>query len=332
MRLDFKLILQAVLLMLPASTLFGQVNNPSGVTSVAGSNGVTTTGTGTVTIGLGAITPTSIAASGTVQNSITTSVVTNSTAPSFLLNDTETVGSGAFGFPSGFFCPSLTTNSACNIVVGQAGSTGNAASFGMQWAGANSNSSFAYVGIQSKLYSQAWFGNGDICMACTTDYGVKAFVGGTALTNGNSAYLTSATTISSTSFTSTGLVLPSIPGALVVRGRCSIIWEQATAVSTVQFGIANSAAPTNLYVMNSIHYGTGGGSNLDTYTATASTTATSIQGTAEAPGAINTGYKDEIDFTLVNGGSADVITIYGLTGNASDALVIEPGSSCEIFL
>lgn len=152
---------------------------------------------------------------------------------------------------------------------------------------------------------------------------------GLMTTSGNSVALTTATTITGTSFTTTGLVLPSVPISTTIHGHCSIIWEQNTVVGTVQFGIGGSAAPTDLYVMNKIFPGS---TVVPAYTTITSATTTAISATS-IPGTTATGYSDDIDFTLITGGTnAVVLTIYGLTSVGTSALVIEPGSSCGWLL
>lgn len=148
---------------------------------------------------------------------------------------------------------------------------------------------------------------------------------GLMTTTGNSVYLTTATTITATSATTTGLVMPSIPISTTVHGTCSIIYEQSTAAAAVTFSVAASAAPTNLWAMNSIYNGT---ALAQQYTSITSTTNTPITGST-VPAAAATAYREEVDFTLKTGATnAVVLTLYGLTSNASDALVIEPGSTC----
>ncbi len=148
--------------------------------------------------------------------------------------------------------------------------------------------------------------------------------GGT-ITGGMGVSLTSATSIAATSFTSTGLALPAIPVNTTKRGMCVLIWEQNTAVGTVQFGMGMNNAPTDLWVVNQDSPGT---YKAPAYTTIASTTTTAVSA-ADAPSATATGYRDEIEFTLVTGSSnAVTVTVYGLSSSTSDALVIEPGSYC----
>ena len=148
--------------------------------------------------------------------------------------------------------------------------------------------------------------------------------GGT-ITGAMGVSLSSATTIAATSFTTTGLVLPAIPVSTTKRGMCVLIWEQNTAVGTVQFGMGMNNAPTDLWVINQDSPGT---YKAPTYTTITSAATTAISA-ADAPSAIATGYRDEIMFTLTTGSTnAVTATVYGLSSSASDALVIEPGSYC----
>jgi len=90
---------------------------------------------------------------------------------------------------------------------------------------------------------------------------------------------------------------------------CVLIWEQNTAVGTVQFGMGMNNAPTDIWVINQDSPGT---YKAPTYTTIASTTTTAISA-ADAPSATATGYRDEIDFTLVTGSSnAVTATVYDL--------------------
>jgi hypothetical protein len=148
--------------------------------------------------------------------------------------------------------------------------------------------------------------------------------GGT-ISGGMGVSLSSATSIAATSFTSTGLALAAIPVSTTKRGMCVLIWEQNTAVGTVQFGMGMNNAPTDLWVINQDSPGT---YKAPTYTTITTTTTTAVTA-ADAPSATATGYRDEIEFTLTTGSSnAVTVTVYGLSSSTSDALVIEPGSYC----
>ncbi|MGO9316445.1 MAG: hypothetical protein ACLPXT_12410 [Terracidiphilus sp.] len=145
------------------------------------------------------------------------------------------------------------------------------------------------------------------------------------ISGGMGVSLSSATSIAATSFTSTGLALAAIPVSTTKRGMCVLIWEQNTAVGTVQFGIGMNNAPTDLWVINQ---DSPGAYKAPTYTTITSTTTTAVSA-ADAPSATATGYRDEIEFTLTTGSTnAVTVTVYGLSSSTSDALVIEPGSYC----
>jgi hypothetical protein len=194
----------------------------------------------------------------------------------------------------------------------------------------------------SPFYAQTYniFANGGVdgILAAASDGGVvltnNGSVGlhvlnsdGLVVAGGNSVYLTTATTISSATFVTTGLVLPLPPASSTLRGSCHLNWAQSTAVSTVQFGVGMSTAPTNLWVENPyIWNGTAG--TRGSYLALATTTTTAITPTI-APAVIATVYSVDFNFTLqTTTGTQPALTIYGLTGATGDALVIEPGSAC----
>lgn len=151
---------------------------------------------------------------------------------------------------------------------------------------------------------------------------------GTFAWGGNGTVLTSTTTISASTLTSTGLVLPTVPVSNTVRGNCHIVWAQATAAATVAFGAGVAAAPTHLYIepaqiWNGLAYGAGLYENITTNSNTTITNAIT-------PAAFATFYNIDFNFVLITGASnTGVVTIYGSTSNTSDSLMIEPGSFCE---
>jgi hypothetical protein len=87
-----------------------------------------------------------------------------------------------------------------------------------------------------------------------------------------------------------------------------------------------SNIPSDLWVMSKV-WTTASGTNQQLYSTQTATAATAVTAAA-TPGAIGTGYAADFDFTLQTGSTAVALTLYGETSNASDALVIEPGSSC----
>ena len=142
--------------------------------------------------------------------------------------------------------------------------------------------------------------------------------------------LTSATTITSTELCAPpGLALPSIP---VIVQPCAAAARLSGNNRPQQYGPVWRGQffhPHEPLRHEYAAFGNQGGTSTDQYTNIATTTTTAISATG-APGATATGYKEEIELTLVNSATgADVVTIYALTGNALDAVVIEPGSSCE---
>lgn len=143
---------------------------------------------------------------------------------------------------------------------------------------------------------------------------------------GYSQSVTSALSITSTSFVTTGLVMPSIAAGSTVHGSCDITYEQATAAGGVSFGTAMSNAPTDLWIQSRINTSAAGAVAV-TYTAQTATTAT-IVGASATPGAIGTPYYASFDFVLQAGALPVVVTWEALTASGSDALTIEPGSHC----
>ena len=149
------------------------------------------------------------------------------------------------------------------------------------------------------------------------------------LSNGAQLLGTTPTSITGTSFTTTGIVFPvtGVTYAATYRGRCHVVWQQSTAVATVQFGIGTSVAPTHL-TLSSVSFP---GTTAVPYSSAPSdvTTATTTAATAAiTPGATGTNYITDIDVNASFTAAANTVTLYGLTGNASDALLIEPGTTC----
>jgi hypothetical protein len=97
---------------------------------------------------------------------------------------------------------------------------------------------------------------------------------------------------------------------------------QQTAVVGVSFGAGMTAVPTNLWV------------TVDTPTVTpvyvsqVATTPTALVANLQPVDvdAYNSAY---FDFVLQTAAVPVTLTLYGSTNNASDALVIEPGSYCS---
>jgi hypothetical protein len=147
------------------------------------------------------------------------------------------------------------------------------------------------------------------------------------VTGGNDTTRTTASTISTTGFTSTGLVLPTVPANTTKNGRCIVLWQMSSTSYSATFGIGMSNAPTGLWGGSSVTYAAAGTSNWLAFSQTA-TAATAVS-TAATAGAANTTYRAEIDFTLQTGVSNTVaVTLYGQVSNSSATLTIQPGSAC----
>jgi hypothetical protein len=185
-------------------------------------------------------------------------------------------------------------------------------------------------GLVTQTSNAIYKGNGTSAPAVSaiSDNGSQVNITGEPLLTANTVSLTSATTITSTSLITTGLVLATIPISTTAHGRCSLIWEQSTNTATVTFGVQLGHAPTDLWIAPPTIWN-GTAISKGSYTTITSGTATNITSTI-TPAATATGYSLDFDFTLETSGTqTGVLTIMGLTSNGSDALVIEPGSSCS---
>ena len=188
----------------------------------------------------------------------------------------------------------------------------NTAKFGAQYQLSQPYGSYTGYQItpmngQQEMTQVSMYVTGSPTAAVTPNVGLNVVPGDVSFSNnmaaidniiagGRGAVLTAPTSIASTTFAPTGLALPTVPPSTVVHGHCSIVWEQLTAASTVQFGMGNSGAPTALWVTNNLSSGAGGVTKTDQYSVL--TTTTAAVSAAAAPSAIATGYKDEIDFVL----------------------------------
>jgi len=147
--------------------------------------------------------------------------------------------------------------------------------------------------------------------------------------NGNQLTGTSATSIATLTYTTTGIAFPPTyaTASRLYRGQCHVSWEQATGIATVKFGIGTSVAPTHLSLTSvsypgttSVPFGTG---TTDTTTIT-TTDATGFL----TPAGTATAYVTDIYVTASFTAAANTVTLYGQTSNTSDALLIEPGTFC----
>jgi hypothetical protein len=143
----------------------------------------------------------------------------------------------------------------------------------------------------------------------------------------SSSMLTTPTSISTTAFTTTGIVLPTVPISTTQHGYCSIGWSQSTAVSTVTFGLGMNNAPTDLWVLPPTTWN-GTTNTVGSATTIANTTTTAVTA-ALTPAATATEYRATLDFTIETGATNTVaLTLYAESGSTSDAAVISAGSAC----
>ncbi len=150
---------------------------------------------------------------------------------------------------------------------------------------------------------------------------------GGIITGGNDTTRTTAGTINTTGFTSTGLVLPTVPANTTKNGRCIVLWQMSSTSYSATFGIGMNNAPTGLWGGSSVTYAAAGTSNWLAFSQT-STTASAIS-TAATAGAADTTYRAEIDFTLQTGATNPVaVSLYGQVSDSSATLTIQPGSVC----
>jgi len=145
--------------------------------------------------------------------------------------------------------------------------------------------------------------------------------------SGNNTNVTTAATNATTSFTSTTLVLPVAPASATLRGSCKILWQGSSTSYTTDFGIKTSAAPTDLY-WSEVGY-------FEAATAPAfangviTTATTTDTSNALTPNVAATNYPLTFDFLLVNGSSANTITIMFKSSNTSGTSQVSAGSYCQ---
>lgn len=246
------------------------------------------------------------------------------TSPAMYLSPSGTLGIG-------------TTNSSSRdlVIYGSSNVHGIAIiSNGQEWDIDNRGNNDAVGNVFT--ISPSTFSNGIFAITTTGSVGIGTETPRTALDvtstgivlAGNSVYLTSVTTDSTTTTQElTGLVLPTIPGSTVVRGHCTVIWEKSAGPGTTTFAIVTSAAPTGLWVVANTLLSTATAS-APTYTTITTATTTSVTGAITASGN-NAAQVTYMDFVLSTAASTPVsLTIDGNTSAGADHLLTEPGSAC----
>ena len=162
----------------------------------------------------------------------------------------------------------------------------------------------------------------------TTVNGQTCALGGTCTVQGSygDSYLLSNYTNSTTSYTSV-LSFPAVPAGVTVIGRCVLNWKTASTSYGITLGMAASTTPTTLYVTSNLFNGSSGFSQ-GPQTVITNTTTTQVDTTGSAASATVT-YPAYLDILLVNGSSANTITVYAESQNAGNVNTITAGSFCS---
>jgi hypothetical protein len=170
-------------------------------------------------------------------------------------------------------------------------------------------------------------GGGMRSMQLANDLAVSSITASGLISGGNDSVRTTAVTIGTTSFTSAGLVLPTVPANTTKSGHCMVLWQMSSTSYSATFGVGMSNAPAGLWGGSFVTYAATGTSNWLAFSQTA-TAATAVT-EATTAGAANTTFRAEFDFTLQTGASNPVtVTLYGQVSQASASLSIQPGSTC----
>lgn len=240
--------------------------------------------------------------------------------------------------------PTVNLNAVCSICGGDfhytfQNNTAAGGSFMDLVAGASSTQSYFSVngngvgwqmGIKgSTLWQLFDKTNSTVAMTVTPGTEAVALTGPISAPNLTPSFLTSVQSVATTTFSSIGISLPSVAASTIAAVHCQIIWEQATAASTVEFGVAHSSAPTQFSVLTVMNNDSANPNGF-TYTNKTSTTASNIT-SAFTTATINTPYMMMLDGVLQNAATAaDVVTLYVETGVGTSAINIEPGSYCAL--
>jgi hypothetical protein len=272
---------------------------------------------------------------------------TNGTGGGIVLSP-GAAGTGGSGGTSGIVTAGSSANSSCSTpAFNFGGATPNGATTGYYASGTNSittcangNALSTLTGSGVELSSAAVYAWGMNSSTSTVDTGVSRLAPGWvlvgngtgqnqsgAIQSADSTRLTTAATIGSISYTTTNLVFPSVPINTNVSFHCNIIWEQASLANTVTFGMGMNNAPSSLWVESLIYTNTNSAPQ-SLYTTITNNMINPITGAA-APATSTVPYVLTLFGVLSTGTINPVtLTLYGKSGNASDALVVEPGSAC----
>ena len=149
--------------------------------------------------------------------------------------------------------------------------------------------------------------------------------------SGNNTNVTVAVTNATTSFASAGLTFPVAPASATLRGHCAILWQGSSASYTTDFGIKTTAAPTDLYY-SELAFSAASAATGQTASGTITTATTTDTSTSLTPATAATNYPVYFDFLLVNGSSANTVSLVFKSSNTSGTSQVSPGSFCEWLL
>jgi hypothetical protein len=238
---------------------------------------------------------------------------------------TPVVESGAVGniFENNYINPGSSDSGTGTIGFGNSDVSGNPVAAFNQWEASSTATTQSANDNSGKLATTADAASlVAIAPMTATASGI--------ITGGNDTSRTTLTTIDSTSFTTTGLILPAVPVSTTKTGRCTVYWKMSNTSDMATFGIGMSNPPIGFWGGTSVTYTAEGKSSWLAFSQTI-TTATAIS-TAAAAGATDTPYRAEVDFTLQTGVTSPVtVTLYGQVSNDRATLAIEPGSACYWF-
>jgi len=190
---------------------------------------------------------------------------------------------------------------------------------------ASDGSAVADTGI-SRLGS-GWLGLGNGTYQDVT----AKFVSGNTTSQLTTQTITSTGYVALTSLGGWGLTSNNMAS---VSFECNIVYEQATAASNIQFGagMSNNSGTTAKLDIHSRIYRDSVGTSASQYTAITATGAQNMTAIT-APANFGVAYEAHWFGTFIGGSgtsSSETITFYGRTDNASDALLIMPGSECHL--
>ena len=135
--------------------------------------------------------------------------------PALSLNLTQ--ASAGFNHMTNAFAPNVLAGGDVVHFIGQAGSTKNAASFGLAYAASGSNSNYITIGMWGADNLVNVFGNGNMAVGTTTDSGHKLNVNGTGKFVGTVTATTFSGALSGNASTATLAANSTLAGGLAIN-------------------------------------------------------------------------------------------------------------------